>query len=159
MGLKKSFQSAIHVWWLYWFSYPISLPAPFLPARVSAEWNVPTFTACWSFSSLPLNYGLCAEKDTRCEGEKIKMQLTWARACGMRRGHSCTDVTASHMLFFVIDRGHTFVSPGVLAGFAWGGRGLMNWQSLTSAYDSNTRFPSCDSPVIAYGFPTEGEVL
>lgn len=85
MGLKKSFQSAIHVWWLYWFSYPISLPAPFLPARVSAEWNVPTVTACRSSSSPPLNYSPpCWEWHEMRKG-KIKIQLTLSA----RRGRFC----------------------------------------------------------------------
>lgn len=34
MGLKKSFQRAIHVWWLYWFSFPLS-SLPLLPSLIT----------------------------------------------------------------------------------------------------------------------------
>lgn len=47
MGLKKSFQHAIHVWWLYWFFFPLSS----LPLSLSLSFHL-YYTSISPLSSL-----------------------------------------------------------------------------------------------------------
>lgn len=60
IGLKKSFQCTIHVWWLYWFSIPFLLlpflPSPLFPLMPPFSPLQPTFHIAWSDPAVTFYY-------------------------------------------------------------------------------------------------------